>query len=193
MPRLDVLPAHAGTGRLRSSVNQNSSYPDQTFVHTTPLDPRAQEVLRDLEGEYDRRYGNLFGEPASTEINRYPTELFSAPRGTFLLLLRDDRPVSAGAFMTIDDTTVEVKRMWTHANHRGKGLAKLVLAELEAEALRRGYSTIVLSTGPRQPEAVRLYIGAGYTPLFDTSLPAETVVIHYFRKELKPSTEGTTS
>jgi len=93
--------------------------------------------------------------------------------------------------MTIDEDTVEVKRMWTHANHRGLGLAKLVLAELEAEALRRGFSTVVLSTGPRQPEAVRLYLGAGYTPLFDTALPAETVVIHYFRKEL--STKGPAS
>ena len=204
MPRLDVLPGRTVAGRVGSSVNNanqtnSPQYADQAFLHTTPLDPRAQEVLRDLEGEYGRRYGNLFGEPASTEINRYPIELFSAPRGTFLLLLRGDRPVSAGAFMTIDENTVEVKRMWTHANHRGQGLAKLVLAELEAEALRRGFSTIVLSTGPRQPEAVRLYLGAGYTPLFDTSLPAETVVIHYFTKALstkalKPNPpEGTSS
>jgi len=183
MPQPDVL------ARLGSSVNANT-YPDQTFLHTTPLDPRAQEVLRDLEGEYDRRYGNLFGEPASTEINRYPVELFSAPQGTFLLLLRGDRPVSAGAFMTIDESTVEVKRMWTHANHRGQGLARLVLAELEAEARRRGFTKIVLSTGPRQPEAVRLYLATGYTPLFDTSLPAETVVIHYFEKNLSPAPEG---
>jgi len=201
MPQPSALASAGPRADVRSSVNQNTTnqttadqYGDQTFLHTTPLDPRAQEVLRDLEGEYDRRYGNLFGEPASTEINRYPVELFSAPQGTFLLLLRGDRPVSAGAFMTIDATTVEVKRMWTHANHRGQGLAKLVLAELEAEALRRGFSTVVLSTGPRQPEAVRLYLAAGYTPLFDTSLPAETIVIHYFRKELAPSgsaTDGT--
>uniref|UniRef100_UPI003989BC41 GNAT family N-acetyltransferase n=1 Tax=Conyzicola sp. TaxID=1969404 RepID=UPI003989BC41 len=102
--------------------------------HATPLDPQASIVLADLEREYDARYGDLFGEPASTEINRYPAEVFSAPAGTFLLVETAGQVVAAGAFMTIDASTVEVKRMWTHADHRGRGLAKLVLAELEAEA-----------------------------------------------------------
>jgi GNAT superfamily N-acetyltransferase len=152
--------------------------------HTHPLDPQAQRVLADLEREYDARYGDLFGEPASVEINRYPAERFTAPGGTFLLLERDGVAVSAGAFMRIDASTVEVKRMWTHVDHRGRGLARLVLAELEAEARRRGYSRVVLSTGPRQPEAVRLYLAAGYTPLFDPALTPEQIVIHHFEKDL---------
>jgi len=154
------------------------------YRHTTPLDPQAQVVLRDLEREYDERYGNLFGEPASVEIARYPTEAFSAPGGTFLMIEVDGSAISAGAFMTIDAATVEFKRMWTHADHRGRGLARLVLAELEAEARRRGFTRVVLSTGPRQPEAVRLYLATGYTPLFDRSLSAEQIVIHHFEKEL---------
>ncbi len=155
-----------------------------TFLHTTPDDERSQSVLRDLEREYDGRYGSRFGEPASAEIHRYPPERFSAPDGTFLLLLVDGLAVSAGAFMRIDETTAEIKRVWTDAAHRGKGLARLVLAELEAEAARRGYRTIVLSTGPRQPEAVRLYLATNYTPLFDPSLDADEIVFHHFRKEL---------
>ena len=152
--------------------------------HTTPLDPQARIVLADLEREYDARYGDLFGEPASVEIGRYPVEAFSAPTGTFLLLEIDGSVVSAGAFMTIDEHTVEVKRMWTHTEHRGHGLARLVLAGLEAEARRRGFGRIVLSTGPRQPEAVRLYLATGYTPLFDPALSPEEIVIHRFEKEL---------
>jgi len=154
------------------------------FVHTTPLDPLVAPLLADLEREYDARYGLRFGAPASAEINRYPAETFSAPNGTFAVLVRDERAISGGAFMRTDDSTVEVKRMWTHADFRGQGLARLVLAELEAEARRRGYRTIVLSTGPRQPEAVRLYLATGYTPLFDPSLDADEIVIHRFRKEL---------
>jgi GNAT superfamily N-acetyltransferase len=156
----------------------------RSFRHTTPLDPVAQFVLRDLEREYDARYGDMFGEPASVEIARYPAEAFSAPDGTFLLAEVDGSVVSAGAFMRIDGSTVEFKRMWTRADHRGRGLARLVLAELEEEARRRGYSRVVLSTGPRQPEAVRLYLATGYTPLFDRSLAPEQVVIHRFEKEL---------
>ena len=152
--------------------------------HTTPLDPQARIVLADLEREYDARYGDLFGEPASTELGRYPAGAFSAPGGTFLLLETGGAVVAAGAFMSVGERTVEVKRMWTHADHRGRGLAKRVLAELEAEARRRGATRVVLSTGPRQPEAVRLYLATGYTPLFDPALPAEEIVIHHFEKEL---------
>ena len=153
-------------------------------MHTTPLDELVTPVLADLEREYDGRYGNMFGQPASVEISRYPATAFSAPDGTFVVLVRDGRAISAGAFMRIDESTVEVKRMWTHADFRGKGLARAILAELEAEASRRGYSKVVLSTGPRQPEAVRLYLATGYTPLFDRSRPAAEIVIHAFSKQL---------
>jgi len=152
--------------------------------HTTPLDPQARIVLADLEREYDARYGDHFGQPASVEMGRYPVEAFSAPDGTFLLIESDGQAIAAGAFMTVADDTVEVKRMWTHADHRGHGLAKTVLAELEAEARRRGFARVVLSTGPRQPEAVRLYLGTGYTPLFDLALAPDEIGIHFFEKEL---------
>ena len=154
------------------------------LVHTTPLDDLVAPVLADLEREYDGRYGNMFGQPASVEISRYPASAFSAPDGTFVVLVRHGRAISAGAFMRIDESTVEVKRMWTHADFRGQGLARAILAELEAEASRRGYAKVVLSTGPRQPEAVRLYLATGYTPLFDQSRPAEEIVIHAFSKDL---------
>lgn len=47
------------------------------------------------------------------------------------------------------------------------GLARRVLAELEAAAAAAGYRRIHLTTGPRQPEAKGLYLATGYTPLFD--------------------------
>jgi hypothetical protein len=61
----------------------------------------------------------------------------------------------------------------------------VILAELEQEAARRGYSSVVLSTGPRQPEAVRLYLATGYTPQFDVTKSAEEIVIHEFRKDIQ--------
>jgi GNAT superfamily N-acetyltransferase len=48
---------------------------------------------------------------------------------------------------------------------RGRGLSKLVRAGLEAAARDRGWTTLRLETGPRQPEAVALYEGAGYRPI----------------------------
>ena len=50
--------------------------------------------------------------------------------------------------------------------------------------LARHTSLLDPGAGPRQPEAVRLYLAAGYTPLFDAALGAEQIVIHPFEKEL---------
>lgn len=151
-------------------------------------DDLARPLITDLAREYDARYGDFFGEPASRELSRYPASDFASPHGAFLLLLEDGHPVAGGAFKRYDETTAELKRVWTHPDRRGRGLGRRVVAELEAEALRRGYSAIFLTTGPRQPEAVRLYLASGYTPRFDPALPAADIGIHAFDKTLV--TEG---
>jgi GNAT superfamily N-acetyltransferase len=57
---------------------------------------------------------------------------------------------------------MEVKRMFTVPESRGKGLAGFVLTELEIWATELGYSKCILETGRRQPEALALYKKAGY-------------------------------
>lgn len=73
--------------------------------------------------------------------------------------------------MMADLQTAELKRIWTHSAYRRQGLARRVLEVLEDEAARLGYQRVYLTTGPRQPEARGLYLAAGYTPLFDVTLP----------------------
>ena len=154
-------------------------------VHLLASDPLAAPLLKDLEREYDARYGvEVFGEPAITEINRYPVEAFAPPNGAFLVLLHRGEPISGGAFMRYDDRTAEFKRIWTHADLRGQGLAKVVLRELEDRARALGYERVYLTTGPRQPEAVALYLGTGYTALYDPAVPAEEIGAHPFEKDL---------
>ncbi|MFV0434661.1 MAG: GNAT family N-acetyltransferase [Leucobacter sp.] len=146
------------------------------FAYVGYRDPIAEPLLRDLEREYDERYGiETFGEAAIVELERYPAEDFAPPRGSFLLLLHDGEPISGGAFMPYDGITAEMKRVWTRGDRRGEGLARVVLTELEAQAARLGYERIYLTTGPRQPEARALYLRHGYTPLFDTSLTGEQI------------------
>ncbi|SFR69413.1 Acetyltransferase (GNAT) family protein [Agromyces sp. CF514] len=151
-------------------------------------DPLAKPLLDDLEREYDERYGDLFGEVASVELNRYPVQEFALPHGAFLVLVEFvdgvETPIAGGAFRRYDDHTAELKRIWTRADRRGRGLAGEVVAALEAEARRQGYTDIFLTTGPRQPEAVALYLRTGYEPQFDPKLPPAEVGIHAFRKRL---------
>ena len=61
-----------------------------------------------------------------------------------------------------DDHSLEIKRMYVIPEFRGKGVAKLVLAELEGWAVSLNYKFCVLETGLRQPEAIALYNKNGY-------------------------------
>ena len=140
-----------------------------SFYYTTPTDPLAQPLITQLTAEYDRRYGDYFGEPAEKEMNRYPAEVFAPPEGAFVLLLRDGAPIAGGAFKRYDEHTAELKRIWTDEGYRRQGLARRVVVELEAQAVRQRYSRIFLTTGFRQPEARDLYLATGYSALFDVS------------------------
>jgi GNAT superfamily N-acetyltransferase len=57
---------------------------------------------------------------------------------------------------------MEIKRMFVVAEHRGKGLSRQMLAALEDRAQAMGASRILLETGDKQPEAIRLYETSGY-------------------------------
>src|SRR6056297_1435122 len=69
----------------------------------------------------------------------------------------NDIPVGCGALKPFDDTSMEIKRMNVAMDSRGKGIASLLLKELEKWVKELGYSAIVLETGLRQPEAISLY------------------------------------
>jgi GNAT superfamily N-acetyltransferase len=156
-----------------------------TFVYTTPLDPRAKPLIDELTYEYDSRYGSYFSEAGAVEeMNRYPAEAFAPPHGNFLLLERNGETIGGGAFKYYDARTAEFKRIWTRSDLRRQGLAVKVLLELEVLAARQGYSRIYLTTGFRQPEAVGLYLKYGYTALFDTDADPEIFKTLPFEKEI---------
>lgn len=164
------------------------------FVYTTPLDPRALPLIEGLTDEYETRYGDLHraaNEPP--EMSKYPPEVFAPPHGNFLLLLRQGVAVGGGAFKRYDGQTAEFKRVWTHADHRRQGIARAVLVELEAQALRQGYQRIYLTTGFRQPEAEALYLNNGYYAL-EPGLDAESKAVlslpfeKWLQTPLRPTT-----
>ena len=74
----------------------------------------------------------------------------------------DNKPVGCGAIKEFDPAAMEVKRMYTLPESRGKGIASTVLSELEKWAAELSYKRCVLETGKRQPEAIELYKKSGY-------------------------------
>ena len=77
----------------------------------------------------------------------------------------DEKPVGCGALKEFAPDTMEVKRMYTLPEYRGKGIAKKILAELERWADEMSYAKCILETGKRQPEAIALYTKSRYKPI----------------------------
>lgn len=82
-----------------------------------------------------------------------------------VLAYENETAVACGAIKEYNEDTMEVKRMFVPMEHRGKGIASLVLAELEAWTKELGYQKCILETGVKQPEAIRLYQKNQYTQI----------------------------
>lgn len=82
---------------------------------------------------------------------------------TVVVAYINDLPAGCGCFKQITSDTIEIKRVFTHPDFRGKGIAASVIGEIEAWAKKLGNSYSVLEFGPRQPEARRVYEKCGYT------------------------------
>lgn len=82
-----------------------------------------------------------------------------------IIAYENELPIACGAIKQFSENTMEVKRMYTLAPYRGKGIASGVLIQLEKWAAEMNYSHCILETGIRQPDAIRLYGKNGYLPI----------------------------
>lgn len=158
------------------------------FVAVSQDDPLAEPLMAELAVEYATRYGGTV-EGVGAWLNGYPVTEFAPPAGGMLIGLLGGQPVTGGAFRRFDSETAELKRIWTDARYRRRGLARSLLVELESEIVSRGYRRVYLTTGDRQPEAEALYLATGYRRLSEP-LSAEgtrgEVYPVAFAKDLKP-------
>jgi len=79
-----------------------------------------------------------------------------------IVAYENDKPISCGAIREYSPTIMEVKRMYTIPESRGKGIATKVLNELEKWTTELAYQKCILETGKRQPDAIWLYQKNGY-------------------------------
>jgi putative acetyltransferase len=81
---------------------------------------------------------------------------------TIVLAYSEGNPAGCSCFKQYDSETIEIKRMFVPEKYRGKGISKLILAELERWAVEFGYKSAVQETGRLHSEAIGLYQKAGY-------------------------------
>ena len=119
-------------------------------------DPEVGVLLSGLADEYQSRYGD------GDEMSTVPESDFDPPAGLFLVAVEAGEVVAGGGFRNLEAGVCEIKRMWTRADQRRRGLASAILHGLEVAAREAGYHTLRLETGPAQPEAAALYERRGY-------------------------------
>ncbi len=135
-------------------------------VRPSPIDGEpAVALLAELDAEYVRRWGH--GDDAST----LPEE-FELPRGQFFVAWIDGVPVGTGGWRS-DGDMAEIKRMFVRPQAQRQGVARELLAAIEASAIGVGFSRFALVTGELQPEATALYRATGYTEIAPFGVYAE--------------------
>ncbi len=120
--------------------------------------PVVQQLIREMADDLAQFYG-----PGS-----YPPEdpaRWSPPGGAVLVAYSTGEPAACGAVIRFDDTTGELKRMFTRPERRRRGFAALLLSGLERFAWHAGYRRMILETGTAQLAAQAFYTTAGYSEI----------------------------
>ena len=126
-----------------------------TIKRTTGSDPDFEFLIRQLDNEL----WNEMSEVQATydQFNKVPDI------DTVLLIYRNGKVIACGCFKKNRNDTVEIKRMYTVKEERGKGIAAKVLSELENWAVELNYRYAILETGIKLLSAVHLYKKSGYS------------------------------
>jgi putative acetyltransferase len=124
-----------------------------------PLDPGHPDAQR-LIALSEAYMGGLY----PSESNHFePADGLRPPQGGFYGLWRGEQLVGCGGVKHFDaDGYGEIKRLFVLDSERGRGVARQLMAQLEADLIERGVRSARLETGIHQPEALALYRRLGY-------------------------------
>jgi putative acetyltransferase len=147
-------------------------------IEPVPFDHPDAVALRHAQRvELTARYGTPDSEPGPA-----PT----AADTTVFLLARDadGAAIGCGALRALEAGAGEVKRMYVVPERRRCGVAGAVLAALEAEARRRGWTHLRLETGTEQPDAMAFYERHGYSRIPNFSHYADSTLSVCYERAL---------
>lgn len=101
-----------------------------------------------------------------------------------VVIYENEMPIGCGAIKQYAENVMEIKRMFVSVDQRGKGIASLVLKELETWTKELGFTKCILETGFKQPEAIRLYEKNNYVVIENYGQYVNVASSVCFEKEL---------
>lgn len=105
-------------------------------------------------------------DPACTDADLHDIEASYVHRGGVFYVLeeKDGSIIGSYGLYPMEPDTCELRKMYLHRDHRGKGLGKRLLEHALAEARRLGFKRVTLETASVLKEAIRLYEAYGFQP-----------------------------
>lgn len=127
---------------------------DITFRRTNGSNPKFLELVTLLDASLAKTDGDLhdfYNQFNGLENIKHVVVAYT-----------ENTPIACGAMKAFEKESAEVKRMFTIPTYRGKGIGSQILIQLELWAKELKYTSCVLETGKRQPDAIALYEKNGY-------------------------------
>ena len=124
------------------------------------VNPVQSEVLN-LIRELDEYQASMY-PPQSNHLD--PVDELSKSNVVFLAAFIDSEMCGIGC-VKMFDAYGELKRLYVTGKHRGKGMAKALIKELESHLVRNRIMMARLETGIHQHEAIGLYKRLGYSEI----------------------------
>ena len=118
----------------------------------------------DLSLLFARHTADMHTDTPPESIHMMDAGDLDSPQVHFFVLREAGAPVAMGAFKIFDGAHAEIKSMHVLAEHRGRGLSRVMLAHLIAAAQAAGVTRLSLETGSQdafRPARV-LYETAGF-------------------------------
>lgn len=113
--------------------------------------------FRVLEQKLDNELYEVYGEMQSNYSSHNTVKDLKT-----IIIYENENPIGCGCLKLIDDSLAEVKRVFVSSENRCKGIAKIVVKEIEKLAIENNIKILVLQTGVKQRAAINLYKVMGY-------------------------------
>jgi GNAT superfamily N-acetyltransferase len=126
---------------------------------TTPHEwNEARRLVREYAAALDV---DLSFQNFAAELEHLPTE-YATPAGAFILAEDDGQYLACIAVRQFAAGVAEIKRLYVAPAARGRGLGRVLVERIIAEARKLGYRSLLLDTLPFMMEAQSLYLSMGF-------------------------------
>lgn len=139
-----------------------------SVIRTDSSHPAFIQLVKDLDDEL---------RTVDFDYDSFHIQFNSIDVIPYVVIAYDDKiPVGCGGIKVFENDAMEIKRMYTVPAYRGRGVAVIILTELEKWTTDLGMKKCVLETGSMLTAAIRTYEKNGYVriPNYGQYIDAET-------------------